>query len=97
MAPTKLSEQEIGSAMADLPEWYLENDRDAISRRFTFKNFSEAFGFMARAAMEAEKLDHHPEWANTYKTVDVKLTTHSADGLTELDFKLARAMDRLAG
>jgi 4a-hydroxytetrahydrobiopterin dehydratase len=70
--------------------------RDAIARKFVFRDFSEAFGFMARAALIAEKLDHHPEWFNVYKTVDVTLSTHDAGGLTELDVKLAEAMDRLA-
>jgi 4a-hydroxytetrahydrobiopterin dehydratase len=71
--------------------------RDAITRKFVFKDFNEAFGFMARAALVAEKLDHHPEWSNVYKTVDVTLSTHDAGGLTELDIKLAEAMDKLAG
>jgi 4a-hydroxytetrahydrobiopterin dehydratase len=71
--------------------------RDAITRKFVFKDFNEAFGFMARAALIAEKLDHHPEWSNVYKTVDVTLSTHDAGGLTELDIKLAEAMDKLAG
>jgi 4a-hydroxytetrahydrobiopterin dehydratase len=71
--------------------------RDAINRKFVFKDFNEAFGFMARAALVAEKLDHHPEWSNVYKTVDVTLSTHDAGGLTELDIKLAEAMDKLAG
>jgi 4a-hydroxytetrahydrobiopterin dehydratase len=70
--------------------------RDAITRKFVFKDFSEAFGFMARAALVAEKLDHHPEWSNVYKTVEVTLSTHDAGGLTELDVKLAEAMDKLA-
>jgi 4a-hydroxytetrahydrobiopterin dehydratase len=71
--------------------------RDAINRKFVFKDFNEAFGFMARAALVAEKLDHHPEWSNVYKTVDVTLSTHDAGGLTELGIKLAEAMDKLAG
>ena len=69
---------------------------DAIARKFVFKDFSEAFGFMARAALVAEKLDHHPERFNVYKTVEVTLSTHDAGGLTELDVKLAEAMDKLA-
>lgn len=96
MAPTKLGEADIKAAMADLPDWNLEGDLSAISRRFTFANFNQAFGFMTRAAMEAEKMNHHPDWSNVYKTVDVKLNTHDAGGLTELDFKLARKMDKLA-
>ena len=70
--------------------------RDAISRKFTFKDFSEAFGFMARAAMMAEKLDHHPEWFNVYNKVEVTLATHEAGGVTERDVQLAQEMNRLA-
>ena len=71
-------------------------DRDAISKKFAFADFNEAFGFMARVALMAEKLDHHPEWSNVYKTVDVTLSTHDAGGLTELDVKLAEAMDKFS-
>lgn len=77
--------------------WAEVADRDAITRTYKFANFVEAFGFMTRAALWAEKWNHHPEWSNVYKTVQVTLTTHSADGLTELDVKLARKMDDLAG
>ncbi|MFT4150058.1 MAG: 4a-hydroxytetrahydrobiopterin dehydratase [Paracoccaceae bacterium] len=77
--------------------WTLEKRRDAISRRYVFGNFVEAFGFMTRAALWAEKWNHHPEWSNVYKTVTVTLTTHDAGGLTELDLRLARKMDALAG
>jgi 4a-hydroxytetrahydrobiopterin dehydratase len=73
-----------------------EARRSADMAEFVFKDFSEAFGFMARAALVAEKLDHHPEWSNVYKTVEVTLSTHDAGGLTELDVKLAEAMDKLA-
>lgn len=97
MARTKMTDAEVKAAMADVPEWNLENDFGAISRRFNFANFNKAFGFMTQVALEAEKMDHHPEWSNVYKTVDVKLTTHDAGGLTESDFKLARKMDKLAG
>ena len=82
---------------ARLPGWRLAEGRDAIQKTFKFKDFSEAFGFMARAALVAEKMDHHPEWSNVYKTVDVTLSTHDAGGLTELDVKLAEAMDKIAG
>lgn len=77
--------------------WGLVEGRDAISRSYSFANFVEAFGFMTRAALWAEKWNHHPEWRNVYKRVEVTLTTHSAGGLTELDLKLARKMDELAG
>jgi len=82
---------------ARLPAWRLAQGRDAIERTFTFKDFGEAFGFMARAALVAERLDHHPEWRNVWNRVEVVLSTHSAGGLTDLDVALAEAMDRIAG
>jgi 4a-hydroxytetrahydrobiopterin dehydratase len=93
----KFSGEARKSGLARLKGWREVAGRDAISRKFAFKDFNEAFGFMARAALVAEKLDHHPEWSNVYKTVDVTLSTHDAGGLTELDIKLAEAMDKLAG
>ena len=75
---------------------WTEND-NALRRDFTFRDFSEAFAFMTRTALAAEKLDHHPNWANVYRTVDVTLNTHDAGGLTALDFELARRMNRFAG
>jgi len=95
--PEKLTGKARQAALAKLSGWSEVEGRDAISRKFTFKDFSEAFGFMARAALIAEKLDHHPEWFNVYKTVEVTLSTHDAGGLTELDIKLAEAMNALAG
>jgi 4a-hydroxytetrahydrobiopterin dehydratase len=96
MAREKLSRDEIDQGLAELEGWTLEEGDAAITRTFTFRNFSEAFGFMARAALAAEKLDHHPEWSNVYKTVEVRLTTHDSGGLTALDFDLARRMNRIA-
>ncbi len=93
----KLSGEARKAALAKLKGWSETKDRDAISRKFVFKDFNEAFGFMTRAALVAEKLDHHPEWFNVYKTVEVTLSTHDAGGLTELDVKLAETMDKLAG
>jgi len=93
----KLDSAARKSALAKLNGWSDVSGRDAITRKFTFKNFNEAFGFMTRAALVAEKMDHHPEWSNVYKTVDVTLSTHDAGGLTELDVKLAEAMDKIAG
>ena len=90
----KLSQDEIKS-LTDAG-WTLAEDGDAITKTFEFKNFVDAFGWMTRAAIHAEKLNHHPEWSNVYKTVEVALTTHDADGLTALDAKLARKMDELA-
>lgn len=77
--------------------WTLQTDRDAIAKTFVFSNFVEAFGFMTKAAIHAEKLNHHPEWSNVYKTVVVVLTTHDTGGLSQLDAKLAKRMDQLAG
>lgn len=93
----RLSEGERAAALASLPEWRLADGREAIVRRFQFRDFSEAFGWMARVALLAEKMDHHPEWTNVWRTVDVVLTTHDAGGLTGKDIRLAEAMDRLAG
>lgn len=77
--------------------WAPCDDRDAIRKTYVFANFVEAFGFMAKAAIWAEKMNHHPEWDNVYKTVNVTLTTHDAGGLSQLDVDLARKMDQLAG
>lgn len=97
MAREKLDIEAIASELETLEGWELRSEGDAISRSFKFRNFSEAFGFMAECALAAEKLDHHPEWFNVYSKVEVKLNTHDAGGLTELDFKLAKAMDKAAG
>jgi 4a-hydroxytetrahydrobiopterin dehydratase len=94
--PQKLSVDARKAALIALDGWSEADGRDAIRKRFVFKDFNAAFGFMTRAALVAEKLDHHPEWFNVYKTVDVTLSTHDAGGLTELDVKLAQAMDALA-
>ena len=92
----KLDETARKGLAQRLPGWRMVDGRDAIQRAFKFKDFSEAFGFMARAALAAEKMDHHPEWTNVWNRVDVTLSTHDAGGLTERDLKLAEAMDRLA-
>lgn len=97
MAREKLDADAVQEALAGLEGWTLAADGNSIKRSFTFRNFSEAFAFMTRVAMAAEKLDHHPDWTNVYKTVDVTLNTHDAGGLTELDFKLARKMNAYAG
>jgi 4a-hydroxytetrahydrobiopterin dehydratase len=83
-------------ALAELKEWREVEGRDAIARKFTFKDFNEAFGFMTRAALVAEKMDHHPEWSNVYKTVDVVLSTYDAGGVTQKDIVLATAMNGFA-
>ena len=93
----KLTGDARKAALATLSGWSEVKDRDAIAKKFVFRDFSEAFGFMTRAALVAEKLDHHPEWFNVYKTVEVTLATHDVGGVTELDIKLAEAMNRIAG
>lgn len=93
----RLSEAERAAALAELTGWTETEGRDAIAKTFTFGDFSEAFGFMTRVALVAEKADHHPEWRNVYRTVEVVLSTHDAGGLTRRDIALAQAMDRLAG
>ena len=93
----KLTGRDRAKALARLKGWDEVSSRDAIQRKFTFADFSEAFGFMVRAALVAEKMNHHPEWSNVYKTVSVVLTTHEAGGLTERDIRLAKAMDKIAG
>jgi 4a-hydroxytetrahydrobiopterin dehydratase len=92
----KLTGDGRARALAGLKGWTELEGRDAISKRYTFADFNAAFGFMARVALMAEKLDHHPEWFNVYKTVDVTLSTHDAGGVTERDIKLAEAMDEFA-
>ena len=89
MARVKLSREAASEALKKLNGWKLASDDASISRTFEFRNFSEAFAFMTRVALAAEKLDHHPDWSNVYKTVEVRLNTHDAGGLTELDFDLA--------
>jgi 4a-hydroxytetrahydrobiopterin dehydratase len=92
----KLTGEARAAALAKLTGWSEVQGRDAIAKTFVFKDFNAAFGFMARVALVAEKMDHHPEWRNVYKTVEVTLSTHDAGGLTEHDSKLAAAMDRIA-
>jgi 4a-hydroxytetrahydrobiopterin dehydratase len=92
----RLSAQARNQALKCLPGWADAPGREAIARTFIFKDFNEAFGFMARAALVAEKTDHHPEWRNVYKTVEVVLTTHDAGGVTARDIALAAAMNAIA-
>jgi 4a-hydroxytetrahydrobiopterin dehydratase len=96
MRPAQLSSEARTRALAALPGWHDVPGRNAIAKTFIFADFNAAFGFMARVALVAEKMDHHPEWSNVYKTVAVTLSTHDAGGVTELDIKLAAAMDRIA-
>lgn len=93
--PKKLGAAEVGERLGRLPGWSLDGGK--LHRAFRFADFSAAFGFMTRAALAAETLNHHPEWSNVYDRVSVHLTTHDAGGLTELDFALAAKMDEIAG
>lgn len=92
----QLTRAEREAALAKLPHWQMVEGRDAIQRTFVFNDFNQAFGFMARVALVAEKIDHHPEWSNVYKTVQVTLSSHDAGGLTKRDIMLAETMDRIA-
>lgn len=92
----RLTAAERQAAMQALTGWGEAEARDAIARTFTFRDFNEAFGFMTRVALVAEKNDHHPEWRNVYKTVEVVLTTHDAGGVTRRDIALAEAMNAIA-
>jgi len=92
--PPRLADDEIKKRLADLPAWTIAGGK--LRREFRFAEFSEAFGFMARVALVAEKMDHHPDWSNVWNRVTVELWTHDAGGITDLDFELAQAMDRLA-
>ncbi|WP_420557771.1 4a-hydroxytetrahydrobiopterin dehydratase [Roseovarius sp.] len=94
----KLSDTARKTTLEPLLEngWAMVEGRDAIHKTYEFENFVEAFGFMTRCAIWAEKWDHHPEWSNVYKTVEVTLTSHDVDGLSSRDTKLARKMDKLA-
>ena len=91
--PPKLA---VDTVLAQLSVWSAAEGREAIVKTFKFKDFNEAFGFMTRIALAAEKLDHHPEWFNVYNRVEVLLATHDADGVTELDLTLAKIMDAAA-
>lgn len=92
-----LSESERADALTDLEGWTFDAVRNGIAKRFVFADFNEAFGFMTRVALAAEKADHHPEWSNVWNRVDILLSTHSAGGLTGKDIALARTIDTLQG
>ena len=93
----RLTDAEREEALSSLAGWTLDPERDAIVRSFSFKDFGEAFAFMTRVALEAEKADHHPEWSNVWNRVDILLSTHSAGGLTAKDVALARKIEAIAG
>jgi 4a-hydroxytetrahydrobiopterin dehydratase len=94
-----MARERIGAeaALSSLLGWSRSADRDALVKSFRFADFSTAWGWMARVALLAESMDHHPEWSNVYNRVEVLLTTHDADGVTELDLRMARFMDEAAG
>ena len=89
----KLTQADLTQEVSKLEGWEILDDRPALYKKFVFKDFNEAFGFMNRAALLAEKINHHPEWFNVYKTVEVTLTTHDSGGITALDIQMAKAMD----
>ena len=91
----RLSDAERDAALSELPDWRLRGDGLAIERTFKFKDFGEAFAFMTRVALAAEKADHHPEWFNVYNRVEVTLTTHDAGGLSKRDVALAKAVGEM--
>jgi 4a-hydroxytetrahydrobiopterin dehydratase len=95
MMVARLSESLRAEELASLPDWSYDATRDAITRRFTFKDFTQAFGFMTRVALLADKADHHPEWSNVWNRVDILLTTHDVDGLSTRDIQMAQAIDGL--
>ena len=97
MTVPQLTPAERADALAELLDWTLREDGLAIEREFKFRNFSQAWAFMSRVALLAEKHDHHPEWSNVYNRVAITLTTHDAGGLSERDAKMARAIDKLVG
>ena len=92
-----LSEAERAEALDGLPDWDYDDARDAVTRTIAFGDFAEAFGFMARVAILAEKADHHPEWSNVYNRVHILLTTHDAGGLSHRDAEMAAAIDAILG
>ena len=92
----KLTPEERATQLNQLQGWQIVEGRDAIKRQFQFADFNEAFGFMTRVAIKAQEMDHHPEWFNVYSKVEITLSTHEADGVTERDIELARFIDQAA-
>ena len=93
--PTRLNDDERAALLSELKDWSYAGERDAIARQFRFADFADAFSFMARVALAADKLNHHPEWSNVYNKVTITLTTHDAGGLSKLDGKLAQQIDAI--
>ena len=92
----KLTGEARGKVLAELQGWRAVEGRDAIAKSFAFKDFNQAFAFMTRVALMAERMDHHPEWSNVYNKVEIVLTSHDAGGLTERDIRLAKFIDQAA-
>lgn len=92
----RLKPEDRAAGLKSLPDWHLCEGREAISKAFRFRDFQEAFGFMTRVALVAEKMNHHPEWSNVYRNVDITLSTHDVGGLSDLDLRLAAEIDRIA-
>tara|TARA_R110002096_G_scaffold136187_4_gene288614 strand:+ start:192 stop:494 length:303 start_codon:yes stop_codon:yes gene_type:complete len=97
MRPEKLTEVDIQITLESLPGWTFDEGQQSLHRSFMFKNFSEAWGFMAQTALLAEKMDHHPDWRNSFNRVEVRLTTHDQGGVTLLDVSMAKAMEKILG
>jgi 4a-hydroxytetrahydrobiopterin dehydratase len=93
----RLKPEDRAAGLKTLPDWHLCEGREAISKGFKFRDFREAFAFMTQVALVAEKMNHHPEWSNVYRSVDVTLSTHDVGGLSRLDLDLATAIDKIAG
>ena len=93
MAREKLAEEAVREALAALDGWSMSREGTAIARTLSFRNFSEAFGFMTQVALAAERLDHHPDWSNVYKTVTIELTTHDAGGLSARDVAMVEVIE----
>jgi 4a-hydroxytetrahydrobiopterin dehydratase len=93
----RLKPEDRAAGLNALTDWHLCEGREAISKSFKFRDFKEAFGFMTQVALMAEKMNHHPEWSNVYRSVDITLSTHDVGGLSVLDLKLAEAINRIAG
>ncbi|WP_088309483.1 4a-hydroxytetrahydrobiopterin dehydratase [Novosphingobium sp. B 225] len=95
MPIAKLADVEVSALLAEFPDWTLRADGKALERKFKFKDFNAAFGFMTRVALYADKHDHHPEWFNVYNRVEITLTTHDADGLSARDAAMVRAIGEM--
>lgn len=94
--PVRLAKNQVAATLSRIPKWIVTDDSSKIKRRLQFKDFNEAFGFMSRVALFADKHDHHPNWSNVYNQVDLELWTHDVGGLSERDVRLAEFIDSIA-